>query len=65
MVPFALRVLHAELPQYLGRHIDSLDNLYYLQRTCRQVLKNLQDNLTEEGGNTEMTPDERNGNELF
>ena len=61
MVPFSLRILQAELPQYMGRSKDALDNLYELQRTCFKVLKNLQDNLTEDGGQGEMTPESRLG----
>ena len=30
MVPFDMRVLHAELPQFLGRPQETLDRLYYL-----------------------------------
>ena len=61
MVPFSMRILQAELPQYMGRPKDALDNLYELQRTCCQVLKNLQQNLTEDGGQGEMTPENRMG----
>ena len=61
MVPFSLRILQAELPQYMGRPKDALDNLYELQRTCCKVLKNLQDDLTEDGGQGEMTPENRLG----
>lgn len=61
MVPFSLRVLHAELPQYMGRPKDALDNLYELQRKCSRIQKNLQDNLTEDGGQGEMTPENRLG----
>ena len=60
-MPFSLRILQAELPQYMGRPKDALDNLYELQRTCCQVLKNLQDDLTEDGGQGEMTPESRLG----
>jgi len=59
MVPFSMRILQAELPQYMGRARDALDNLYELQRTCAQVLKNLQENRTEDGGQGEMTPENR------
>ena len=62
MVPFSMRILQAELPQYMGRARDALDNLYELQRTCAQVLKNLQGNLMEDGGQGEMTPENRMGN---
>lgn len=59
MVPFSMRILQAELPQYMGRPRDALDNLYELQRTCAQVQKNLQANLMEDGGQGEMTPTNR------
>lgn len=59
MVPFSLRILQAELPQYMGRPKDALDNLYELLRTCCRIQKNLQDNLTEGGGEGEMTPENR------
>ena len=45
----------------MGRSKDALDNLYELQRACCKVLKNLQDNLTEDGGQGEMTPESRLG----
>lgn len=45
----------------MGRPKDALDNLYELQRTCCKVLKNLQDNLTEDGGPVEITPESRLG----
>jgi len=64
MVPFSLRILQAELPQYMGRPKDALDNLYELQRTCCKVLKNLQDNLTEDGVQGEMTPEGRLGKKI-
>ena len=64
MVPFSMRILQAELPQYMGRPKDALDNLYELQRTCSQVLKNLQQNLMENGGQGEMTPENRMGKHI-
>eukprot|EP00058_Branchiostoma_floridae_P006310 XP_002591798.1 hypothetical protein BRAFLDRAFT_83586 [Branchiostoma floridae] len=36
MVPFHFRVLHAELPQYLGKPHEALDRLYHLLGTCNQ-----------------------------
>ena len=37
MVPFELRVIYAELPQYLGKSQESLDRLYYLLAIVRKV----------------------------
>ena len=61
MVPFSLRILRAELPQYMGRPRDALDSLYELQKTCAQVLKNLRGNRMEDGGQGDITPANRMG----
>ena len=37
MVPFAFRLLVAELPQYLGKYHDALDRLYALLNTVENV----------------------------
>ena len=37
MVPFAFRVLVAELPQYLGKPYETLDRLYALLATVQKV----------------------------
>lgn len=65
MVPFSMRILQAELPQYMGRPRDALDNLYALQRTCFQVQENLLQNLTEDGSQGEMTPEYRMGKPML
>uniref|UniRef100_A0A8C4X1C3 Trafficking protein particle complex subunit 12 n=1 Tax=Eptatretus burgeri TaxID=7764 RepID=A0A8C4X1C3_EPTBU len=49
MVPFAMRLLHAELPQHQGRSHDSLNRLHHLQNVCRQILSNLENGLAEDG----------------
>ena len=49
MVPFSLRLLHAELPQHNGRQNVALDRLYSLQAKVKAVLKNLQQGLMEDG----------------
>lgn len=61
MVPFSMRILQAELPQYMGRPRDALDNLYELQRNCAKVVKNLRENLMEDGSHGEMTDENRMG----
>ena len=65
MVPFSMRILQAELPQYMGRPRDALDNLYALQRTCFQVQENLLQNLTEDGSQGEMTPECKMGKPML
>ena len=37
MVPFAFRIMHAELPQYLGKTQESLDRLYYIYAIVQKV----------------------------
>ena len=61
LVPFSLRILLAELPQFMGRTNDALDRLFELQRTCRQVLENLQNDLNEDATEADMIPEDRKG----
>uniref|UniRef100_UPI00358FF9C7 trafficking protein particle complex subunit 12 isoform X2 n=1 Tax=Myxine glutinosa TaxID=7769 RepID=UPI00358FF9C7 len=49
MIPFAMRLLHAELPQHQGRSHDSLNRLHHLQNVCRQILSNLENGFAEDG----------------
>ncbi|KFP79219.1 Trafficking protein particle complex subunit 12, partial [Apaloderma vittatum] len=37
MVPFSMRILHAELPQYLGNPQESLDRLHSMKIICTKV----------------------------
>lgn len=55
MVPFGFRLLVAELPQHLGKHTQALDRLNALLRTCNEIIKNLNNGLSEDGSNLEMT----------
>ncbi|ELW62333.1 Tetratricopeptide repeat protein 15 [Tupaia chinensis] len=38
MVPFSMRILHAELPQYLGNPQASLDRLHRVKAVCSKAL---------------------------
>ena len=60
-MPFAMRRLHAELPQYTGLPHQALDRLYVLQGICRQIIINLKNGLTEDGSEMEMTNENREG----
>lgn len=40
MVPFSFRMLHAELPQYVGKPQDSLDRLYAMHAVVKKVRYN-------------------------
>ncbi len=37
MVPFSMRVLHAELPQYLQKPQETLDRLHRIKSICQKV----------------------------
>lgn len=37
MVPFGMRVLHAELPHYLGKSQDALDRVCYIRAVIQRV----------------------------
>ncbi|KAF6024803.1 TRAPPC12 [Bugula neritina] len=52
MVPFSLRLLYACLPQFLGRHNESLDRLFYIREQVTKILHNLQSGGCEDGGAT-------------
>ncbi|KAE8604976.1 hypothetical protein XENTR_v10014919 [Xenopus tropicalis] len=49
MVPFSMRILHAELRQYLGNPQESLDRLHNMKAVCLQILDNLEKGLAEDG----------------
>lgn len=43
MIPFGLRMLNAELPQYLGRVDDAIANLYHLRSVVQDILDEFKD----------------------
>uniref|UniRef100_A0A6Q2Y1F2 Trafficking protein particle complex subunit 12 n=1 Tax=Esox lucius TaxID=8010 RepID=A0A6Q2Y1F2_ESOLU len=59
MVPFSMRVLHAELPQYLGKPQESLDRLHSMRTVCQTILKNLEQGLAEDGSMISLTQENR------
>ncbi|XP_026085029.1 trafficking protein particle complex subunit 12-like [Carassius auratus] len=59
MVPFSMRVLHAELPQYLQKPQETLDRLYRIKSVCQKILSNLQEGLAEDGSMMNLTQDNR------
>jgi hypothetical protein len=42
MVPFAFRVLLAELPLHLGKHLEAMDGLYAILAIVNKILTNLE-----------------------
>ncbi|KTF95068.1 hypothetical protein cypCar_00014310 [Cyprinus carpio] len=61
MVPFSMRVLHAELPQYLQKPQETLDRLHGIKSVCQKILSNLQEGLAEDGSMMNLTQDNRLG----
>ncbi|EGW10648.1 trafficking protein particle complex subunit 12 isoform X1 [Cricetulus griseus] len=59
MVPFSMRILHAELQQYLGNPQDSLDRLHRVKTVCSKILANLEQGLAEDGGLSSVTQESR------
>ncbi|XP_028251252.1 trafficking protein particle complex subunit 12 isoform X2 [Parambassis ranga] len=59
MVPFSMRLLHAELPQYLAKPQEALDRLYNLKTVCLAILNNLEKGLAEDGSMITLTQENR------
>ncbi|XP_074144149.1 trafficking protein particle complex subunit 12 isoform X2 [Sminthopsis crassicaudata] len=59
MVPFSMRILHAELQQYLGNPQESLDRLHNLKTICSKILRNLEQGLAEDGSMNNITQENR------
>ncbi|XP_033980236.1 trafficking protein particle complex subunit 12 isoform X1 [Trematomus bernacchii] len=61
MVPFSMRLLHAELPQYLAKPQEALDRLHNLKTVCLAILENLEKGLAEDGSMITLTQENRQG----
>ncbi|XP_058033831.1 trafficking protein particle complex subunit 12 [Ahaetulla prasina] len=59
MVPFSMRILHAELQQYLGNPQESLDRLHNMKTICTKILDNLEHGLAEDGSMTNIIQESR------
>ncbi|KAB0353536.1 hypothetical protein FD755_023765, partial [Muntiacus reevesi] len=59
MVPFSMRVLHAELQQYLGNPQEALDRLHRLKAVCSKILANLEQGLAEDGTMSSIAQENR------
>ncbi|KAM4542118.1 trafficking protein particle complex subunit 12 isoform 2-T2 [Odontesthes bonariensis] len=59
MVPFSMRMLHAELPQYLAKPQEALDRLHILKTVCNAILENLEKGLAEDGSMITLTQENR------
>ncbi|KAJ8353149.1 hypothetical protein SKAU_G00207160 [Synaphobranchus kaupii] len=59
MVPFSMRVLHSELPQYLGKPQESLDRLHSMKIVCQMILDNLEQGMAEDGSMINITQENR------
>ncbi|KAL6105101.1 trappc12 [Pungitius sinensis] len=59
MVPFSMRLLHAELPQYMAKPQEALDRLHNLKTVCLAILENLEKGLAEDGSMITLTQENR------
>ncbi|ELR60996.1 Tetratricopeptide repeat protein 15, partial [Bos mutus] len=59
MVPFSMRILHAELQQYLGNPQESLDRLHRVKAVCSKILANLEQGLAEDGTTSSIAQENR------
>ncbi|KAM9316418.1 trafficking protein particle complex subunit 12 [Gastrophryne carolinensis] len=59
MVPFSMRILHAELKQYLGCPQESLDRLHNMKTICLKILDNLEKGFAEDGSMITMSNSNR------
>uniref|UniRef100_A0A3Q0R697 Trafficking protein particle complex subunit 12 n=1 Tax=Amphilophus citrinellus TaxID=61819 RepID=A0A3Q0R697_AMPCI len=59
MVPFSMRLLHAELPQYLAKPQEALDRLHHLKTVCLTILENLETGSAEDGSMITLTQENR------
>uniref|UniRef100_A0A8C2WRZ9 Trafficking protein particle complex subunit 12 n=2 Tax=Cyclopterus lumpus TaxID=8103 RepID=A0A8C2WRZ9_CYCLU len=59
VVPFSMRLLHAELPQYLAKPQEALDRLHNLKTVCLAILENLEKGLAEDGSMITLTQENR------
>ncbi|KAF8561628.1 hypothetical protein P879_09161 [Paragonimus westermani] len=56
IIPFSLRLLHAELPFHLNRTEESLNRLYYMLAVIARIRTNLEKGYTEDGSVVQSTP---------
>ncbi|KAF7651871.1 hypothetical protein LDENG_00104290, partial [Lucifuga dentata] len=59
MVPFSMRLLYAELPQYLSKPQEALDRLHNLKTVCLAILENLEKGLAEDSSMITLTQENR------
>ncbi|CAL9686155.1 unnamed protein product [Knipowitschia caucasica] len=59
MVPWSMRLLHAELPQYLAKPQEALDRLHSLRTVCLTILENLEKGSAEDGSMITLTQENR------
>ncbi|KAF6768832.1 hypothetical protein AHF37_09013 [Paragonimus kellicotti] len=61
IIPFSMRLLHAELPFHLNRTEESLNRLYYMLAVIARIRSNLEKGYTEDGSVLQPAPGYREG----
>lgn len=59
LVPFALRIIWAELPAHTGKPDEALDRLFGLQAVVQQMLENLESGLAPDGSSLQLASEVR------
>lgn len=60
MVPFSMRLLCAQLPQYLGKVDEGLERFSSILKIVRKISSNLLNGLAEDGSGLQLTEERRN-----
>jgi len=60
-VPFSLRITYSCLPQFLGRHHETINRLLHVRGQVNKILHHLQNGLSENGSTLVISEDSRAG----
>ncbi|XP_076806891.1 trafficking protein particle complex subunit 12-like [Clavelina lepadiformis] len=60
MVPFSLRLLHADFPRHINKPYQALERFYAIRTVCKKVIDNLESNKSEDGTPVQLKAEDRN-----